>query len=248
MRAGEILSPNRLERGDAGSSALRDMQGRSANLSMQGDPGQSTRAPSPRSRPCRDGHLRTRVADACQARFDVSATAPTHGLSRRQCGVGNGMPGQCGRGMRRADSHGERDDDRAEGHRCRPHDRHNVGRNPQPPVADAAPNKRDETVRMNAAELPRVCAPIDHNGSDRSPSRLVLMPLGAGICERCARDRSPPGPRRRKAARLARARRAGSPARAPFLICGSRGSAVASANSRCGASGLSLLSQASCHP
>src|SRR3546814_2069536 len=35
LRAGEILSPDRLERGDAGSSALRDMQGRSANLGMQ---------------------------------------------------------------------------------------------------------------------------------------------------------------------------------------------------------------------
>src|SRR3546814_13693044 len=46
LRAGEILSPDRLERGDAGSSALRDMQGRSANFGMQGDPSRSTRAPS----------------------------------------------------------------------------------------------------------------------------------------------------------------------------------------------------------
>src|SRR3546814_10703169 len=37
VRAGEILSPDRLESGDAGSSALRVMQGRSVNLSMQGD-------------------------------------------------------------------------------------------------------------------------------------------------------------------------------------------------------------------
>ena len=44
------------------------------------------------------------------------------------------------------------------------------------------------------------------------------MPLGAGIYERCARDRSPPGPRRRKAARFTRARRAGLPARALYVM------------------------------
>jgi hypothetical protein len=61
----------------------------------------------------------------------------------------------------------------------------------------------------------KVWTPIYRNGSDGRPSRLALMPLGAGIRERCARDRSPPGPRRRKAARFTRARRAGLPARAP---------------------------------
>jgi hypothetical protein len=63
----------------------------------------------------------------------------------------------------------------------------------------------------------RVCTPICRSDSDRSPSRPALMPLGAGVSERCARDRSPPGPRRREAARFTRARRAGSPARAPSL-------------------------------
>ncbi len=64
----------------------------------------------------------------------------------------------------------------------------------------------------------KVCTPICRNGSDGRPSRLALMPLGAGIRERCARDRSPPGPRRREAARFTRARRAGSPARAPYVM------------------------------
>lgn len=74
LRAGEILPPDRLERGDAGSSALRDMQGRSANLGMQGDPGRSTRACSSRSRLFWNGHPGTRIAGAWQTRFDVSAT------------------------------------------------------------------------------------------------------------------------------------------------------------------------------
>jgi hypothetical protein len=63
----------------------------------------------------------------------------------------------------------------------------------------------------------KVCTPIYRNDSGGRPSRLALMPLGAGICERCARDRSPRGPRRREAARFTRARRAGAPARAPHF-------------------------------
>lgn len=65
--------------------------------------------------------------------------------------------------------------------------------------------------------IPKVCTPIYRNDSGGRPSRLALMSRGAGIRERCARDRSPPGPRRRKAARFTRARRAVSPARAPHF-------------------------------
>ena len=222
MRAGEILPPDRLERGDAGSSALRDMQGRSANPCMRGDPGRSTRTPSPRSRPRKNGYLRTRVAGAYQARFDVSATPPTHGSSGRQRGVGNEVPGQCGRGMRQADPHGERADDWAEVHRSRPHDRNNDGRNPcSLRAANAIPNSRHEAVRISAAghaEGLHADLSVNRNDSSGRPSRLASMPLGAGICGRCARDRSPSGPRRRKAARFTRARRAGSPARAPDVM------------------------------
>ena len=63
----------------------------------------------------------------------------------------------------------------------------------------------------------KVCTPIYPNDSGGRPSRPALMPLGAGICEHCARDRSPPGPRRGEAARFTRARRAGLTARAPSL-------------------------------
>ena len=62
LRAGESLSPDRLERGDAGSSGWRDMQGRSAkpagkeNLAKapgrphRGVDGAGTDAPAPRRR------------------------------------------------------------------------------------------------------------------------------------------------------------------------------------------------------
>jgi hypothetical protein len=79
LRAGEILSPDRLERGDAGSSALRDMQGRSANLNLQGDPGRSTRGPSTRFRPCKNGQLQTRVAGVFQTYLDDVCRALSYG-------------------------------------------------------------------------------------------------------------------------------------------------------------------------
>lgn len=152
LRAGEILPQDRLERGDAGSSALRDMQGRSANLSMQGDPSQSTRAPSTRSRPCKNGQLQTGVAGAFQTHLDDVRRALSYGPSRRQHEVGDGLPGQCDRGMRHAGSHGERADERADAYRCRLHDRHNDGRNPcSLRAADALPNRRHEAVRISAA-------------------------------------------------------------------------------------------------
>jgi hypothetical protein len=184
LRAGEILSPDRLERGDAGSSALRDMQGRSANLSMRGDPGRNPRAPSPRSRPCKDGHPRTRVAGACRAWFDVSATPLTPGPSRREREIGNGLPGQCGRGMRQADSHGERTDDRADAYRCRLHDRHNDGRNPCS-LRAAARYRIAGTKPCGSARrgMLKVCTRIYRNDSDGRSSRLALMALGTGISD-----------------------------------------------------------------
>lgn len=155
LRAGEILSPDRLERGDAGSSALRGMQGWSAKLSLQGDPGRSTRAPSPRSRPCRNGRPDPRRRGLPDP-FRRVRHAPSHGPSRRQREVGDGLPGQCGRGMRQADSHGECADDRADAYRCRLHDRHNDGRNPcSLRAADAIPNSRHKAVRVSAAGLLR---------------------------------------------------------------------------------------------
>lgn len=71
--------------------------------------------------------------------------------SRRRHRVGNGLPRQCGRAARQADSHGERDDGRAAVPRCWPHDRHNDGRNSRsPPVAEAIWNGRRKAVRTTA--------------------------------------------------------------------------------------------------
>lgn len=104
----------------------------------------------------------------------------------------------------------------ADAYRFRLHDRHNDGRNAcSLRAADAIPNHRHKAVRVSAAGLLKVCTPIYRGDSGGRRSQLALMPLAAGIRERCARDRSPPGPRRREAARFTRARRAGLPARAP---------------------------------
>lgn len=152
----------------------------------------------------------TRVDAVFPARFDDVRHAPVHGPSSRHAGSATGPPRQCGRAARQTDSHGERDDDRAEAHRCRPHDRHNDGGNPcSPRAADAIPNSRHEAVRISAAGLLKVWTPIYRDDSGGRRSQLALMPLGAGIRERRARDRSPPGPRRHKAARFTRARRGG---------------------------------------
>lgn len=109
-------------------------------------------------------------------------------------------------------------DDRADAYRCRLHDRHNDGHDPcSLRAADAIPNSRRKAVRVSAAGLLKVCTPIYRGDSGGRRSQIALMPLGAGIRERCARDRSPPGPRHRRAARFTRARRAGLPARAPHF-------------------------------